>query len=305
MKINLPKHLLWCIGYLAIGSVAIAAGDGESHGLSAKAQVLFTLGPLPITNSMVTCWVVCLGIVGIIRLTVGAPSLVPDKGQMLVESVIDAVRNVSGPIVGKKLAGPTFWLMSALFLFILVHNWSGLFPGVGSIGWGKDSHGHVIEPWIRPGNADLNMTLALALVSMGAWLYYILRYAGPSVIAKDLFGNKADRQETPKPIYLLLFVVFGGVGLIEILSICFRPISLSFRLYGNVFGGESLLHSMYALGQTIGGAGSALGTILSSILLLPFYVLETLIGAVQALVFMLLVSVYIGLICNHGEDEHH
>ena len=62
---------------------------------------------------------------------------------------------------------------------------------------------------------------------------------------------------------------------------------------------------MYALGQTIGGAGSALGTILSSILLLPFYVLETLIGAVQALVFMLLVSVYIGLICNHGEDEHH
>ena len=150
-----------------------------------------------------------------------------------------------------------------------------------------------------------NVTLNCARFSLnGAWLYYILRYAGPSVIAKDLFGNKADKKETPKPIYLLLFIVFGGVGLIEILSICFRPISLSFRLYGNVFGGESLLHSMYALGQTIGGAGSALGTILSSILLLPFYVLDTYRCSTSSSLYASCI-VYIGLICNHGEDEHH
>ena len=196
---------------------------------------------------MVTCWVVCLGIVGIIRLTVGAPSLVPDKGQMLVESVIDAVRNVSGPIVFKKLAGPTFWLMSDLFLFILVHNWSGLFPGVGSIGWCKDTHVHVIEPWIRPGNADLNMTLALALVSMGAWLYYILRYAGPSVIAKDLFGNKADKKETPKPIYLLLFIVFGGVGLIEILSDLLSTNFIIFSPLRQSFSGEKVYYTVCML----------------------------------------------------------
>ena len=92
------------------------------------------------------------------------------------------------------------------------------------------------------------------------------------------------------------------VGIIEIVSICFRPISLTFRLFGNVFGGESLLHSMYALGH---GMPGILGQIMPTVLLLPFYILETLIGAVQALVFMLLVSVYIGLICNHGDEEHH
>ncbi len=303
MKYHWLKLLLGLLAFGMSAGMAVAAGDG--HGLSPKAEELFKLGPLPVTNSMVTCWVVCLVIVGLIRLAVGTPKLVPGKGQMLVEGVVDAVRNISGPIVGKKLAGPTFWRMSALFLFILIHNWSGLFPGVGSIGWDKDAHGHITKPWIRPGNADLNMTLALALVSMGAWLYYILKYAGPAVIAKDLFGNKADPKETPGPIYAFLFLIFGIVGIIEIVSICFRPISLTFRLFGNVFGGESLLHSMYALGQGIGGAGTALGTIMSSVLLLPFYVLETLIGAVQALVFMLLVSVYIGLICNHGDDDHH
>ena len=282
-------------------NIAVAAGNGGGHSLSPKAQILFEIGPLPVTNSMVTCWVVCLLIVAFIQLMVGTPKLVPSKGQILVESVVDAVRNISGPIVGKKLSGPTFWLMSALFLFILIHNWSGLFPGVGSIGW-MDNSGHIVEPWIRPGNADLNMTLALALVSMGAWLYYIMKYAGPVVIAKDLFGNKANAKETPAPIYAFLFLIFGMVGIIEIVSICFRPISLTFRLFGNVFGGESLLHSMYALGHSMPGI---LGQIMPTVLLLPFYILETLIGAVQALVFMLLVSVYIGLICNHGDEEHH
>ena len=282
-------------------NIAVAAGNGGGHSLSPKAQILFEIGPLPVTNSMVTCWVVCLLIVAFIQVTIGTPKLVPSKGQILVESVVDAVRNISGPIVGKKLSGPTFWLMSALFLFILIHNWSGLFPGVGSIGW-MDNSGHIVEPWIRPGNADLNMTLALALVSMGAWLYYIMKYAGPVVIAKDLFGNKANAKETPAPIYAFLFLIFGMVGIIEIVSICFRPISLTFRLFGNVFGGESLLHSMYALGHSMPGI---LGQIMPTVLLLPFYILETLIGAVQALVFMLLVSVYIGLICNHGDEEHH
>ena len=87
--------------------------------------------------------------------------------------------------------------------------------------------------------------------------------------------------------------MFLAVGVIEIVSILFRPVSLTFRLFGNVYGGESLLHSMFTL---IPG--------LEWILPLPFYFMEVLIGLVQALVFMLLIAVYIGLMCNHG-DEHH
>ncbi len=276
-----------------------SAGDGGHHGVSPKAIILFE--GLPITNSMVTSWVVSLVIILLIRLAISKPRLVPTKGQMLVEGVAEAVRGISGPIVGKKLAYPTFWLTSALFIFILVQNWCGLLPGVGSIGWGhlgsENERFLVLKPLIRPGNADLNMTAALAAVSIGAWLYYILRYAGPIVIFKDLFGNKADPKETPRPLYLMLFVIFGFVGIIEIISICVRPVSLSFRLFGNVFGGENLLHSMFGLAEGIPG--------LSFILPVPFYFLETLIGGVQALVFMLLISVYIGLICNHEGDGDH
>jgi F-type H+-transporting ATPase subunit a len=106
-----------------------------------------------------------------------------------------------------------------------------------------------------------------------------------------LFGNKANKKDVPSVLYYFLFVIFGIVGLIEIVSITFRPISLSFRLFGNVFGGENLLHLMtglYKWGLPI-----------------PFYFLELLIGFVQALVFTLLVSVYIGLICKHDAEGQH
>ena len=124
---------------------------------------------------------------------------------------------------------------------------------------------------------------------MLAWFYFIMRYSGPAFVIKELFGNKAEKGEVPIAIYIPLFAVFFAVGLIEVVSILFRPISLSFRLFGNVFGGENLLHAMSGI--------SRWG------LPIPFYFLELLIGFVQALVFVLLVSVYIGLICNHGDDH--
>jgi F-type H+-transporting ATPase subunit a len=176
-----------------------------------------------------------------------------------------------------------------LFTFILIQNWSGLFPGVGTIYIVDHATGGWTE-LIRPGNADMNATLALAIVAILGWFYFIMRYAGPVFVLKDLFGNKADRKETPAIIYYPLFVIFFGAGLIEVVSIMFRPVSLSFRLYGNVFGGENLMHAMSGI-QKWG-------------LPAPFYFLELLIGLVQAFVFTLLVSVYIGLICNHGEEHH-
>ena len=111
------------------------------------------------------------------------------------------------------------------------------------------------------------------------------------VVLKDIFGNKADKSEVPTIIYYPLFLIFFAVGLIEIISIAFRPISLSLRLFGNVFGGESLIHAMSAM-QRWG-------------LPMPFYFLELLISFVQAFVFTLLISVYIGLLCNHGDDHEH
>jgi F-type H+-transporting ATPase subunit a len=255
---------------------------------------------------MVTSWVVSVVLILLVRWLVGKPSLIPTRGQLIIEECIGMLRGIIQPIVGRKVFFPSFWLLSGLFFFILVNNISGLFPGVGTIGYGQNHQGHfsITEAWIRPGNADLNMTLALAAVANLTWLYLIFKYAGLKVIIKDWFGNKADKKELNAGMFYFLGVIFIAVGFIEVISIIFRPVSLTFRLFGNVFGGESLLHSMFHLGEKL-DFPEWLSNLSMVIVPIPFYMLEVLIGVVQALVFMLLVSVYIGLICNHGDEEHH
>ncbi len=274
------------IASLSTGVPAFAA---EGGGVDASASALFKIGPLPVTNSMVTSWVVAAVLLIAIRLAIRRPKLIPPRAQAIVENLVQGILDITSPIVGEKVAKPTFPLLIALFTFILIQNWSGLFPGVGTIYMVDRATGNWTE-LIRPGNADMNATLALAIVAICGWFYFIMRYAGPVFVLKDLFGNKADREETPAIIYYPLFVIFFGAGLIEVVSIMFRPVSLSFRLFGNVFGGENLMHAMSGIEKW--GLPA------------PFYFLELLIGLVQAFVFTLLVSVYIGLICNHG-DEHH
>jgi len=189
--------------------------------------------------------------------------------------------------VGKHAFPAAFPLLVTFFLFILFHNWMGLIPGVGTIGWGHEVNGHfhLTTPLIRPHNSDFNSTIALALMSFGAWAIIVFKIAGPKLIIKDLFANKADKAETPGWLYPLLSMVFLLVGCIEVFSIFIRPFTLSVRLFGNVFGGENLLH----------------GTSFFFV----FYFMELLVGLIQAVVFTLLSSVYIGLICNHGDDHDH
>jgi F-type H+-transporting ATPase subunit a len=271
---------------LSTGVPAFAAGNS---GVETSATALFKIGALPVTNSMVTSWIVALVLIIAIRLAIKRPKLIPSRGQAIVETLVESILNLTAPIVGPKVAKPTFPLLICLFTFILIQNWSGLFPGVGTIYMVDHKSGEWME-LIRPANADLNGTLALSLVAIAGWFYFIMRYAGPALVLKDIFGNKADKSEVPAVIYYPLFLIFFAVGIIEVISILFRPISLSLRLFGNVFGGESLMHAMSGM-QKWG-------------LPAPFYLLELLIGFVQAFVFTLLVSVYIGLICNHGEEHH-
>ena len=277
--------LAFALPLLLAGVPAFAA---EHKAVEAAATSLFKLGPIPITNSMVASWTVAVVLVIIVRVAIRRPKLIPTRSQAIVENLVEGIYNITAPIVGEKVARPTFPLLIGLFTFILIQNWSGLFPGVGTIYIEDHSTGNWME-MVRPANADLNSTGALAAVAIIAWFYFIMRYAGPAAVLKDIFGNKAEKNEVPAAIYYPLFVIFFAVGLIEVVSIIFRPISLSLRLFGNVFGGESLMHAMSSM-QKWG-------------LPTPFYLLELLIGFVQAFVFTLLVAVYIGLICNHGDGH--
>ena len=251
---------------------------------------------IPVSNSILTTWIIAALVIIGVRLTVGTPKLIPGKGQGVVEGMAQGLRDALEPIVGKKMIGKTFPLLCGFFVFILLMNWSGLLPGVGTIKF------HTAEGWqdaIRPANSDLNTTLALSVLSFVAWTYFVLRYAGFKVLIFDLFGNKANKKEVGMLMWVLLIPIFFAVGGIEVVSITFRLLSLSFRLFGNVFGGENLIH---ALGdpKTLGAAATYVVPALAGML-------EVLVGVIQAFVFTLLSAVYIGLICNHegGHDDEH
>ncbi|MDX2185684.1 MAG: F0F1 ATP synthase subunit A [Opitutaceae bacterium] len=269
--------------FLALSS-ATAFGAEGGHEKASYLKGVFE--PYHIPNTILTSFVITIAIIIAVRWAVGTPKIIPGRGQAVVESAIDAMRGLYEPIVGKKAMPMAFPVLLTLFIFIVFHNWSGLLPGVGTIGWGTvhDGSFHVDTPLIRPHTSELNGTIALALISFGAWFIIVMRYAGPGLLLKDLFGNKADKKELAPAMYWGLSLVFLVVGFIEVVSIFIRPVTLSMRLFGNVYGGENLLHAMHFLP--------------------PFYFLELLVGFVQGLVFTLLSAVYIGLICNHGDDHH-
>lgn len=268
---------------LALPVTAFAEGVAPS-----AAKLVDFGGGWIITNSMFTGWMISALLVTLVLYLVGKPTILPSKGQAVIESLIEALRDLFEPIVGKKAFPLAFPILVTFFIFILFHNWMGLIPGVGTMGWGTtDAAGHfqITRPLIRPHNSDFNGTIALALISFGAWLIIVFKIAGTKLILWDLFGNKAEKKETPGWLYPILALVFFIVGFIEVFSIVIRPFTLSVRLFGNVFGGENLLH----------GTG----------FFFVFYFMELLVGLIQALVFTLLTSVYIGLLCNHGDEHAH
>jgi F-type H+-transporting ATPase subunit a len=273
---------------LATFALTATAFASEGEGVAPSAAKLVDFGGgWAITNSIFTGWVISALLVTLILALVGKPKILPGKGQAVFESLIETLRDLFEPIVGKKAFPIAFPVLVTFFVFILFHNWMGLIPGVGTMGWGHEVDGHfeITRPLIRPHNSDFNGTIALALISFGAWAIIVFKIAGPKLILWDLFGNKADKKETPGWLYPILALVFIAVGFIEVFSIVIRPFTLSVRLFGNVFGGENLLH----------GTG----------FFFVFYFMELLVGLIQALVFTLLTSVYIGLLCNHGDDHDH
>ncbi len=245
---------------------------------------------LPITNSMIVSWVVALGLIVFAQVATRKMKLVPDGAQNFLEWLVAGLDGFLEGVIGRHLVQRTFWFFATVFIFVLATNWMGLVPGVGTIGWGhRGAHGFQIDqPLLRGANADLNQTLAMALVFFACWIYWALREVGPGGFLKELFAPKG---ETAGVMRVVMVAVFFASGCLEIVSILFRPVSLSFRLYGNVFAGENMLETM-----------SRLVPALSWLLPIPFYLLELLVGLVQALVFMLLTAVFTLLICQQEEE---
>jgi F-type H+-transporting ATPase subunit a len=271
------------------GILPAAIPEMEEHGLPQKAVEIARPFGFPITNSMVVSWIVAVGLIIFARLATRDMKGVPSGAQNLLEWLVGGLYDFLESIIGPRLVKRTFWFLATVFIFILSANWVGLIPGAGTIGWGHQTpNGFVVDqPFFRGANADLNLTFAMALVFFACWIIWSLQEVGPVGFLKELFAPKG---ESTGFLRVLMIVVFFAAGLLEIISILFRPVSLSFRLYGNIFAGENMLETM---SRIIPGLGWLLP--------IPFYFMELLVGLVQALVFMLLCAVFTLLMCPAEE----
>jgi len=267
-----------------------ATPEPQEHGLSAKPVEIARPFNFPITNSMLVSWMVAIGLIVFAQLATRKMKQVPSGAQNFLEWLVDALYKFLVGIIGAHLAERTFWFFATIFIFVLFSNWFGLIPGIGSLGWGHQTdHGFRIDqPLFRGANADVNMTLAMALVFFAAWIVWALREVGIRGFLRELFAPKGESEGV---LRLLLVVVFFAAGCLEVVSILFRPISLSFRLYGNIFAGENLLEAMSKLVPGFGW-----------LVAIPFYFLELVMGLVQAMVFMLLTAVFTMLMCQHETE---
>jgi F-type H+-transporting ATPase subunit a len=288
MRFLLITAGFWILSPLA----ALAAAEGGHHALPLDAQRLHEF--LPITNSMVMVWIAVGLIVLFCRMATRKMVLVPAGIQNFAEWAIESLYDFLAGLMGPHLTKRTFWFFGSVFFFILVSNYLGLIPGVGTVGWNTtDSHGHHgFLPWLRGANADLNMTAAMAFSFAVLWLYWALTENNLKGFLSHIFAPKG----VFKGIMLaMMMMVFFLVGLLEVISIAIRPVALTFRLYGNIYGGEQTLEALMSL----------VPKWLAFLPALPFYFMELLVGFVQALVFTLLCAIFLKLICDHGDEEHH
>jgi F-type H+-transporting ATPase subunit a len=265
----------------------------EEH-LSPKATELFSVGSIPVTNSMVTGWLAMFLLAAVAirfrqQVRAGRHTLLTGT----IEALVTFLHGFLSEIMGARLASKTFWLLGSFFIFILIANWLGLFPGIGSIGWGHETENmfRVTQPLFRGVNADLNTTLALGALFFLFWIIWAWKEKGPVGMLKHIFGVQGDMKGI---MYAVMAVVFLAAGFLEIISILIRPFSMALRLYGNIFAGEVMLETMLHRVPALGW-----------LLPIPFYMMEVLVGLVQALVFTLLSAVFTMLICGHDSTEEH
>ena len=268
-----------------------------------SAEKLFDIGGLPVTNSLVNGWVAVL-IFGALALALRGRRAAKPRGlQNAVEALIEFLLNFMDQVTHDRAKSRQFLpIAGTLFLFILLSNWLGLVPGVGSIGFWETKEGvRELVPLFRPATSDLNMTLAMGITAVlashvaGVAAIGFFKYCGKFIQVGGLWRaivNIGRVKPGEAAVNLFVAVVEIGVGLIELISEVAKMISLSLRLFGNVFAGEVLLYVFFRLVRFI--------------VPVPFLFLELMVGIVQAMIFSTLVLVYLTAATDkpHGEEGH-
>jgi F-type H+-transporting ATPase subunit a len=269
-----------------------------AEGLTKAPVPLFSIGGFRITNSMISEAVVTVIIIAVIQIAMRAPKLVPSGLQNFIEWIVESMTNFLELLMGRDTTRRGFWYFGPLLVFIVLGNLLALVPGVGTFGSGHGTNMwnfEVYHPFFRGANANVNLTAAYSAIFFVMFFYWSFRAAGVGGSIFHVFGPKVKFKSFFANF--IFFIIFFMVGVVELLTILFvRPIAFTFRLYGNIYGGEFLLDSIYKMGPNF-----------AFITLVPFYFYELLVAVVQAFVFFVLTAAFTGLITNtsnHPAEEH-
>jgi F-type H+-transporting ATPase subunit a len=247
------------------------------------AEPIFHIGSFPVTNTYINSTLTLLLFLVVGLLLRNAKAGAPKGLQNFVESVLEYLFGYFDQVTGSRQKTLRFLpVVGSLFFFILVSNWIGIFPGIGSIGvWEKVRGEMELVPIFRPATTDLNLTLAMAVFGVifshivGVFTIGFFRYANKFIKLGDLW----HAFRSLKVMVIFTAVVEFAAGFIEIISEVAKMASLSLRLFGNIFAGEVLL--------------TVIGGMIAFFVPLPFQFLEILVGLIQATVFSMLVLVYL------------
>lgn len=257
--------------------------------ISLKPEVITHLGSLAITNTILMMVLVSIILVGLAFAGTRSLNLIPRGLQNFFELIIETFLDLCNSVSPKH--GRVFLpVVATFFLFILTANWLGLVPGLGAFGWltHTDEGTHLI-PFFRSAASDINITLSLALISVVLTQYFGLRFKGIYGYVSHYFHNPLHGGIA----FIVLGIFIGSfVGFLEVVSEFVKVVSLSFRLFGNVYAGEVVIH-------TISGLFAYVAPV-------PFLMLETIVGVIQAVVFALLSLVFFSIISNQPiETDSH
>ncbi|PIP27447.1 MAG: ATP synthase F0 subunit A [Candidatus Moranbacteria bacterium CG23_combo_of_CG06-09_8_20_14_all_39_10] len=265
-----------------------------SHEATLFAEPIFHIGNFTVTNALINSWATVIILVILFVLIGKKIKSVPKGLQNIFEILMEEALKLADSVTGNRKKTEKFLPIAlTLFLFILINNWLGLLPGVGTIGFVEGEGARkVFVPLFRGATADLNLTLALSLFAVAASHIMGVVMIGIGNHLNKFLNVKAF-LEIPKKIkkdisVILVNPIKAFVGLIEIIGEIAKVASLSFRLFGNIFAGEVLMASMMA--------------IFAFILPLPFIFMEIVVGIIQALIFAMLTLVFMTIATT--SEEH-
>jgi len=261
--------------------------SAEIHIPTLAPEVVLHIGSINVTNTMINAWIAIIIFLVLGIFVKRAVRLRPGKLQNTCEFFLESVLGYFDQVTGDRKKTVKFLpVVGSIFFFILLSNWLGLLPGTGSI-----SVGHNFL--LRPANTDLNLTVAMALVSVVASHVYAFVAVGFFThIGKFIQIGNFIKSFKKGPIAVFTAIIEFAVGLIEIVSEIAKVVSLSLRLFGNIFAGEVLI--------------SVISALVAALVPTPFMLLELLVGLIQATVFAMLTIVYLTVASSepHGAEEH-